>query len=171
MCARFALLSGDRGIDKLKLIKLVYLTERRFLKEHRMPMLYDELYSLQHGPVCSNTLNGIDGFIDQDVWSQFIALHGRNKVFPVSRFNRDDLDEISDAEMDAIEAAWEEFGRMSAWDIRDYSHEHCAEYTEVSGGRVPISYRDVIEALGEPDPDEVEREVRQVRRAESVLAR
>jgi uncharacterized phage-associated protein len=53
-------------IEKLKLIKLIYLTERRFIANHKHPMLYDELYSLPHGPICSSTLNGIDGVIHEE---------------------------------------------------------------------------------------------------------
>ena len=64
--AYFALKSGG-VIEKLKLIKLIIFRER-FLSEYHHPMLFDELYSLPHGPICSSTLNGIDGIIhDGDV--------------------------------------------------------------------------------------------------------
>jgi uncharacterized phage-associated protein len=54
------------SIEKLKLIKLIYLAEREFVKRHGLPMLYDEFFSLKDGPVCSSTLNGINGSIDKD---------------------------------------------------------------------------------------------------------
>ncbi len=60
ICAFFA--SRNRSpIDKLKLIKLIYFSEREFLSKYNNSMLFDEFYSLPHGPICSNALNGING--------------------------------------------------------------------------------------------------------------
>jgi len=164
----FALKAGGR-IEKLKLIKLIYMAERRFLKDHEHPMLFDELYSLPHGPICSSTLNGIDGIIHEDVWDQFIARNG-NEISPVKRFTRDDFDELSDTEIDIANRIWTRFRRMTASQIRNYSHRNCPEYTEIDKGRIPISYREVLEALGNPAAEEIDREISDLRRAESILA-
>jgi len=56
IAASFAIKSGGR-IEKLKLIKLIYLSERQFASDHDRPMLYDEFYSLKDGPICSSSLN------------------------------------------------------------------------------------------------------------------
>ena len=169
MCAYFALKSGGE-IEKLKLIKLIYLTEREFVRQHHIPMLFDELYSLPHGPICSSTLNGIDRVIDGDIWSNFIQMHGKSNAVAVKRFERDDFDEISDAEIAYLDATWGEFGRMTASQIRNWSHKHCPEYTEIDKGRVPISYADILKAFGDDAAEEVEREISELRRAESVLS-
>lgn len=158
----------SNGIDKLKLIKLIYLAERDFISQYLFPMLYDEFYSFKDGPVCSNTLNGINGNIDKEIWAKFILLTGR-KVAPVNRFERDDFDEISDAELEVLEAVWTSFGWMSTTQIRDYVHKHCPEYTEISNGRIPISYNDVLKALGEENPDFLDDEIKSFRKAESIL--
>src|SRR3954471_12322396 len=42
--------------------------------------------SLPHGPVCSSTLNGIDGIIHEDVWEGYIARNG-NEILPVRKFS------------------------------------------------------------------------------------
>ena len=140
ICAYFAALAGGT-IDKLKVIKLVYFSERHFLAKHHTPMLFDELYSLPHGPICSSTLNGLDGLLQPAVWDEFITRHGRDRIIAIKKFQRDDLDEISDSEMSALESCWKALGKMSAWEIRNYSHEHCAEYTLVEeGSRAPITY-------------------------------
>ena len=159
----------NSGIDKLKLIKLVYLSERAFLGAHHMPMLFDELYSLPHGPICSSTLNGIDGIIHKDTWDCFITRHGRDKVYPSRRFSRDDFDELSKADLAAADDTWGKFGSMATWELRDYTHKYCPEYTETSG-RIPISYREVLEALGETDAGTIDVEISSIRRAESILA-
>lgn len=167
--AAFFALKAAGSIEKLKLIKIIYMTERRFLQDHEHPMLFDELYSLPHGPICSSTLNGIDGIIHEDVWDQFIARNG-NEISPVKRFSRDDFDELSDAEIDIANRMWTRFRGMTSSQIRNYSHRNCPEYTEIDRGRIPISYREVLEALGNPAAKEIDREIADLRRAESILA-
>lgn len=167
LTAYFVNLSGGQ-IDKLKLIKLVYMTERGFLGEYQTPALFDELYSLPHGPICSSTLNGIDGVIHESVWSEFIGRHGKDKIYAAHSFVRDDFDELSDAVISIADKVWGEFRNMSAWEIRDWTHEHCPEYTETTG-RVPITYKEVLEALGNSDAEAIDQEIRDLRRAESAL--
>jgi uncharacterized phage-associated protein len=168
-CARFAVHSKG-VIEKLKLIKLVYLTERRMLAEHHRPMLFDELFSLPHGPICSSTLDGINGALHSHIWDDFLARNG-NEIVAMKNFPRDALDEISDVEIDTIDAVWNDFGDLTASQLRNYSHENCSEYTETNG-RIPIAYREVLEALGVPDADAelVEREIAELRREESALS-
>ena len=110
-------------------VPLMYLAERHFLSEHHHPMLFDELYSLPHGPICSSTLNGIDGIIHDELWSNFLARNG-NIVVAIKSFDRASLDEISDAEMGVISNTWDQFGELTASQLRNYSHENCPEYTE-----------------------------------------
>jgi uncharacterized phage-associated protein len=169
ICAFFALHGGGL-IEKLKLIKLVYLSERRFLGENHRPMLFDELFSLPHGPICSSTLNGIDGEIHGHIWDDFLARNG-NEIVALKKFTRDDFDEISDVEIDTLEEVWTKFGHMTASQLRNYSHDHCPEYTETTG-RIPISYREVLEALGASgeEAESVDREISEFRREENALS-
>ncbi len=167
LAAYFAVKS-DGLIEKLKLIKLVYWTERRFIANYKHPMLFDELYSLPHGPICSSTLNGIDGVIHEEIWNDYIARNG-NIVVSIKRFTRDDLDELSDAEIAIAEKTWRRFGKMTASQLRNYSHQNCPEYTEVEQGRIPISYKQLFEALGIEDSERLEHEIQHVRRLDSLL--
>lgn len=168
LCAHFALQEG-LAIDKLKLIKLIYLAERKCLEDWHRPMLFDELFSLPHGPICSSTLNGIDGRYPKSVWDEYIARHG-NRVVPVKKFTREDFDEISDAEFDVIDVVWKQFGSLSASRLRNFTHDNCAEYTETSG-RIPISYKEILEAIGMPleDADAIERDISGLRREIGIL--
>ena len=163
--------SLEEAIEKLKLIKLIYLSEREFLSRYSHPMLFDELYSLEHGPICSSTLNGINGEVDEEEWSQFIELKNNRNVIPVTNIRREALDEVSDAEMDVLDFVWKKFGKMSASEIRRWTHKNCPEYTEIEKGRLPISYLDLFEALGEKNAEELDQRIRQIRRADSIFTR
>jgi uncharacterized phage-associated protein len=167
-CAYFA--AQERaGVEKLKLIKLIYLAEREFVSRHGHPMLYDELFSLPHGPICSSTLNGINGENNSDVWSSYIKRSGK-VVTPTKSLARSDLDQVSDAEIDVLETIWKQFGHMTSSEIRRYTHDHCPEYTEIEKGRIPISYSELFVALGEQFPQEAEDEIRRFRKAEALLS-
>ena len=169
LCALFAVKDGGT-IEKLKLIKLVYLAERQCLTDWQRPILFDELFSLPHGPICSSTLNGINGSIHEQIRDDFVARNG-NEIVAMKNFGRDSLDEISDAEIDIIESVWQRFGHMTASQLRNYTHENCPEYTETTG-RIPIAYRELLEAVG-TSPEEAEaidREISELRREESALA-
>ena len=168
MCALFAIKNGGT-IEKLKLIKLIYLTERKFLSDNHHPILFDEMYSLPHGPICSSTLNGIDGVIHGETWDQFIARNG-SIVVALKQFPRMELDEISNAELRIADVIWQEFGKMTASQIRSYIHDKCPEYTETQKKRIPISYRDILDALGVEAAEEVDREINEMRRVDSILA-
>ncbi|WP_296745200.1 Panacea domain-containing protein [Mesorhizobium sp.] len=165
------LLSKQPNMEKLKLIKLLYLSEREFLSRHGHPMLYDEFYSLKDGPICSSSLNGLNGQLDTEYWAQFFVIGDNKRNFQLKReFARDDLDEVSDAEIAAVEGVWERFRDFSASEIRNWTHDNCPEYTEVESGRVPISYKDVLDALGEKNGEDVERGVSQKRRISALLS-
>ena len=59
---------------------------------------------------------------------------------------------------------------MTAAQLRNYSHEHCPEYTETPKSRIPIAYSDVLKAFGEADADAIDHEISGMRHAESMFA-
>ena len=169
ICAYFATRAGGQ-IDKLKLSKLVYLAERRFLEDHHAPMLHDDLYSLEHGPVCSGALGGMEGTGDPAVWDGYIQRHGRDTIVVSRAVKRADLDHVSQAEFAVLQAIWKRFGNRAPARLRNYTHEQCPEYTEVSRGSEPISYQRLFKVLGAEDADGLAEEVAAARSVDELLA-
>ena len=166
-CAYFT--NRSRGtIEKLKLIKLIYLAERQFLSAYHHPMLFDEFYSLPHGPVCSSTLNGINNVIHEALWDEYIARNG-NIVVAVQPVEREDLDHISDVEMEVLDEVWQEFSGMTASQIRNHIQENCPECTGADKGRISISYRQIFDALGEEDASQIAEDISELVKLESIL--
>ncbi|MFH1158984.1 MAG: Panacea domain-containing protein [Pseudomonadota bacterium] len=157
------------SIDKLKLIKLIYLAERQFMLKYGQPMLYDEFFSLRHGPICSNALNGINGDIDRGTWSAFISKQ-QNKISATRTFSREDFDEISNAEIEVLKSTLESFGFMTASQLRNYTHKHCPEYTEIESGRIPINYFSLFKVLGLQGAEYLAGEIDQYRKTEAMLS-
>ena len=52
----------DRKMPHLKLMKLLYLSDREAVRAFGWPISGDRLVSMPHGPVLSQTLNLMDGF-------------------------------------------------------------------------------------------------------------
>lgn len=155
--------------EKLKLAKLIYLAEREFISRYGQPMLYDELYSLPHGPICSSSLDGIRRGTGNKLWATFFDREGKNIILK-KRIKRDDLDEVSDAELGVAKDVWESFGWMTSAQIWKYTHKHCPEYTEVTSGRLPISYKDVLTALRVPNASYLADRIDETRRIESIFS-
>lgn len=158
------------AIEKMKLIKLLYLAEREFVGRHEFPMFYDESYSLKDGPILSSALNGINGKLDPKVWGDYLTKHDNKNVSANSRYERDDLDEISIAEFAVLEATYASFGHMSAAQIRNYTHKNCSEYTEVVTGRMPILLFDILRALNVDAASEKADNIAAMVRAESLIS-
>ncbi len=51
---------NNNRMDKLKLIKELYLIDRLSIDETNMSITNDKYFSLPHGPILSNTLNIIN---------------------------------------------------------------------------------------------------------------
>ena len=135
---------------------------------HGRPMFYDEFYSLKDGPISSASLNGINGVTDAGFFDKYVARNG-NIVVAVKTLVRDDLNEVSNAEIRIVEDLWRRFSHMTSAQIRKWTHDNCPEYTEVTRGRLPISYLDVFKALGDSDPEGSAAQVAAFRQAESIL--
>lgn len=157
-------------IDKLKLIKLLYLTERESVEVRGRPMLYDEYYSLKDGPICSNSLNGLNHQADDSVWRDYVGVDGAQRRFLPRELTEADEDQFSKSDRKVMEAVWQKFGHMTSSQVRNWTHLHCEEYTEISSGRLPIDLRDMAAAVGVENPDEVVRHMSEYRSIEAAVA-
>ncbi|MDW0130671.1 Panacea domain-containing protein [Pseudomonas aeruginosa] len=94
-----------------------------------VPMSDDRAVSMPHGPVLSSTLDLIKGRLRSEVWSAWISPlvdHEVRLVHDVE--NWDDLDELSRSDRSILESVWQEFGHMTKYQLRDYTHHHIGEW-------------------------------------------
>ena len=165
--ARLLQLAGGR-LNHMKLIKLLYLADRRALVQYGRPITFDWYVSMPHGPVLSFTLDRINDSPSPDgtsYWHRFISERRDNEVTLLDRVPRDQL---SPAEEQLLDAVWREFGTMSQWELRDYSHT-LPEWRDPKGSSLPIQIRDIL--LGEGFSEAEAREVVDTLNAEEFAAR
>lgn len=144
---------GKQGgsINILKLMKLLYLSDRLSLEKYEEPITWDQMVSMDNGPVLSETLNYINGFKSPDLqskWQEWVQDRANNQVSLSKSFTRDDLDYLSDADIEILNEVWDSFGHMNQWQLCDYTHEHCPEWKDPKGSSVKFDYEDVLRELG-----------------------
>ena len=170
IAAYFAMREGG-NIAVLKAVKLIYLSDRRFMSAYDSSMLRDQLVSMEHGPVNSITLNQINGLTDDRAqWAEFVTDREDHRYSVANPdLGVDDLDELSRAELKTLGETWAEFGHMDQWAIRDYTHDHCPEWEDPNFSSQPIPYSRLFKFLGKPEPDELEKQVLRERTLESIF--
>ena len=141
-------------INILKLTKLLYLADRESLTRYGHPITYDRPVSMPNGPVLSRTLDLTNGFVDgaaEAQWDEWMNAREHHDVAVKRQFSRGDLDELSDADLEVLDAVWRQFGAMDQWTLRDWTHDHCPEWTDPMGSSTPIDEAAWLRAVGIPD--------------------
>jgi len=155
--------------DKLALIKLIYIAERESVRGRNRPMIYDEYYSLKHGPICSSALDAINGNIDKEVWDKYISRGEGHKIRSVCDC---DFDQLSISDMRILDDVVIAHGDKSAAELRNWTHDNCPEYTEINDSRrVPIDLDQMARAVEVLHPKAVLEEAQAYRSLEILLPR
>jgi len=131
----------------LKLLKLLYLADRKALLELGRPISYDRYVSMPHGPVLSRTYDLMVAEPDPEqptYWRQIIS---EPRGYTVSLLGDAPRDQLSRAEEQILDQVFAEFGRRNRWQLRDYMHQ-LPEYRDPQGSTLPIEIRDILLSQG-----------------------
>ena len=145
---------GDK-MSVMKLIKLLYLSERECIGTYGETICDDQMFSLPLGPVLSHTYNLLAGKTKatQEDWLEWIDSANAFDIKikdnkPVVRKNLGRLAQV-DHDM-SCKSVWNRFGSMTAQQLSDYTHdpEKIPEWQDPHGSSIPIEYEDVFKAYG-----------------------
>lgn len=139
-------------IKYLKLIKLLYIVDREALRQHGYPLTGDQYFSLPHGPVVSEAQDLITDdpeFVNSDYWKNYIQTKGND----VELVDEPPSDALSPVASQLIEEVDEQFGDYTRWELRDKTHDF-AEWEDPGKGRLPITYKSILEAVGKEEKAE-----------------
>jgi len=151
--AAFFIFRAGGTLQVLKLMKLLYLAERRSFEKYGEPMIGDRLVSMPHGPVLSSTYNHMNGELPSveggwDAWIADRAEHDLALRNPAAlRSPAEDLTELSDADLEILGEIWHRFGGMSGLQLRNYTHDHCPEWKDPEGSMIPMELEELFRAL------------------------
>lgn len=168
--AYYALKAGGE-INVLKLVKILYLTEREFMIRYDDPMFYDRFVSMDHGPVPSITLNLINGLNESEDWSEFLSGRSGHDIGVANdNISVDSLDELSRADIDVLADLWEKFSGFNRYQLRDYTHKYCPEWEDPHGSSTPIPHERVFKFLDKEDSAELSNDIEKHRHLANNLA-
>lgn len=164
--ARLLMLRGGR-MSYMKLLKLLYLADRKALLEHGRPITFDRYVSMDRGPVLSQTYNLIVEEDDPEhptYWRQFIS---PPENWEVALRREAPSTELSPAQEQVLEEIFAQFGHMNRWELVRLTHT-LGEWTDPHGSSITIEIDEILRAGGmsETDREGVEEQLA----AEEALA-
>lgn len=131
----------------LKLMKLMYLAERKYLIDYGARLTGDRLVSMKYGPVLSNTLDLMRFGDFESTWDSWIKDEADKKVSASKRIeSADDFDLLSVAIIETLDNIIENFGSVGTWDLVALTHKKdvCPEWQDPHDSSFPIDIEDIL---------------------------
>jgi uncharacterized phage-associated protein len=164
--------AGGR-LNIMKLVKLLYLLDRLSLDRRNIPVVGGDYLSMRNGPVTSEVLDLINAgrlLGDSNTsWAECVSdRHGHDVklvTMPARQF-------LSDAEVRLLDEVWAEHGGKDQWQLAEWCHTHCGEWTPVAHGCAPIAVERIAQALGKA-PEivrKLSREVAELNMLDEIFA-
>jgi uncharacterized phage-associated protein len=145
------------------LVKLLYLADRESLKKFGYPITFDEYFSMELGPILSNTLNLIKNRSlneSSSSWRKSISLP---KNYYIELKDTDiSYGELSKVDIEILKSVYSKYGHMNRFELSRLLHKQLPEYKVTTrGNRYPITYHDILSALGDSEEEilRVEEEI------------
>lgn len=141
---------GGGSMELLKLTKLMYLAEKRSYELYGEPLTGDVPYSLEHGPVLSATYDKTKLVKPSGAWADWLGERKQNTVNAARRLENPkiELKALSRADLKVLDSIWKEFGHMQAWELRNWTHDHCPEWHDPNKSSVAIDANELFESIG-----------------------
>jgi uncharacterized phage-associated protein len=175
--AAFLLHRAGGRLPLIKLMKLMYLAERLSFDRYGEPLTGDRLVSMDNGPVLSTTYDHMGGGRQSvehgwESWvsdraNHFLALKDPSMI----RTPEQDLLELSDSDVEVLDAVWGEFGHWDRWDLVRHTHT-LPEWSHPNGSSIGIDYEELFTLIGysADEAEQLEQRMIQSRRVASQFA-
>lgn len=110
-------------IDKLKVIKLIWVADRLHLRKYGRPIMNDTYWAMNYGAVGSS-VKDFTGFNVEEEEAEYLEeyLEPKNK-YNIKSKKQVDTDVFSDSEIEMMDKAYTEYGSMNKFDLAKLSHE------------------------------------------------
>lgn len=141
------LLKKNSGIlNYMKLIKLLYLSDREALSAWERPITGDSFFSMTHGPVLSKTLDKINSGknpSEKSYWHEHISTPSNYKVKLKSEPG---VDELSKREKDVLDRIFNKYEKYDEWEMVDICHKILSEWEDPGDTSISIAVEDILKA-------------------------
>ncbi|MBB3318844.1 MULTISPECIES: Panacea domain-containing protein [unclassified Rhizobium] len=171
--ALLLLRSKAKTMDIVKVVKLVYLCDREFLRRWGFPILDENRVAMKHGPVNSTTYRLINGEAgpDPEGWKSLLSDRAQHKIGLARDVGQDELDLLSSGEIEAIDAVWKRFGGMGTWELVRWTHqkENIPEWEDPGDTSKPITLLSIFKAMKMENAEEMVEAIEDHRYIDSMF--
>ena len=171
VAAWFAL--RDNGsINRLKLMKLMYLAERKTIEQYDMPMFMDKYVSMKHGPVLSRTYDMAKGETQDATWREWIKSIGDFNLACAQK-GEPDFNALSRANIKILETVWVQFGHLDQFELAELTHsqEVCPEWEDPGETSKTIPLKRILGFMNKDKSEEIADEIESYRNLSELLNR
>lgn len=110
-------------IDKLKVIKLIWIADRLHLRKYGRPIVNDTYLAMEYGAVGSSVKDFASFNVEEGE-----AKYLKEYLEPINKYNikskkQVDTDVFSDSEIEMLEKSYNEYGFMDKFTLAKLSHE------------------------------------------------
>ena len=134
----------------MKMIKLVYALDRLSIQRRGIVVVGGTYFSLPNGPITSELLDLINsGRLwgeEECRWEECISNRQNHEIG--LRGPEVGTDHLAASELRLINEIYLELGGKDQWELRNWSHEKCEEWTPLARGRDRIPLARMAEAVG-----------------------
>jgi len=137
-------------LNVMKLVKLIYLLDRHSIAKRGIPVVGGVYYSMRNGPVTSELLDIVNAgklACDSDSsWEQFISDRNGHEVALLGE--PPSINAVSESEIRLVDEIYAAHGSKNQWEIRDWCHENCGEWSPLQNGRENIQVEEIAANVG-----------------------
>jgi uncharacterized phage-associated protein len=141
--ARLIQKSG-KNADYLRLVKLIYLADRKSILERGMPIVGGKFYSMRKGPANGDIMDFVK-CRNAPRWKELIApLSGHS----LSILSEPDCGSLSESEIQILDSVVDQHSDKTTEELVQWCHKNCPEYKHVMWGRKEIGVEAILSAEG-----------------------
>lgn len=143
------------SLNKLKALKLVFFADRYHLRKYGRAISNDRYFAMQYGSVPSGTkdIAEMSEFLGQQerIYAERFLRKSPSDPQSFESLSEPDTSVFSETDLEALNFAWERFGKMDGFQLADLTHfypewkNHQAAIESGECTRAPMHYEDFLD--------------------------
>jgi uncharacterized phage-associated protein len=142
---------NDNKMSLLKLMKELYLIDRKSIEDRDTSVSGDVFYSMPHGPVLSQTLNMLND-LSHNNWGDYLSAEPARYYNDIKITKDIEFDRLSKKDRAYIQEISNKFKTYTPKELEEYTHT-LPEWVDPKRSSLKIRYRDVMLALGKNESE------------------
>lgn len=145
--------------DKIKLVKLLYIADKYHLIQYGRTITNDDFWAVKVGPMGSATSDVLsieeDGELINPDYTSSMLKKVDKYAFKTVVTSKEELETLSESDIEILDIVINKFGNMDKWDIVDYCHRYqeWAQYKRIFENnptkRAKIHLEELLSTIGD----------------------